>query len=290
MADQVTAGAVSGNNNIREAVCIHTRKIYSSCRDKDCIEDLRFYPTASAQSVLANAQCIRGGSAELLYTFVDVEPVNFNRGFYTVDMRFYYRITLQALTGGTRYTEVEGLAAFDKRVVLFGSESNAKVYSSVPATDMVDMPLDLTANLPVAVVSAVDPILLCARFADNCNCSCPCPNSCGTLTGVPAGILEAFDEPILFDENIIRRICISLGQFSTVSLQRDTQLLIPVYDYCVPSNDCMLASLGNCSEDPCKVFEGVDFPVDEFFPPNSISPDSDSNGGGSGSGCCCGCN
>lgn len=285
MADQVVAGAVSGScNTIREAVCIHTRKIFSSCRDKDCIEDLRFYPTASAQSVLANAQCIRGGSAELLYTFVDVEPVNFNRGFYTVDIRFYYRITLQAMTGGTHYTEVEGLAAFDKRVVLFGSESNAKVYSSVPLANMVDMPLDLTANLPIAVVSAVDPILLCARFADNCNCNCPC--NCSMLTGVPEGILDAFDEPIIFDENIIRRIFVSLGQFSTVSLQRDTQLLIPVYDYCVPSNDCTLASLGNCAEDPCKVFEGVDFPVDEFFPPNSIASDSDSSGGSTGS---CGC-
>lgn len=285
MADQAVAGAVSGScNNIREAVCIHTRKIFSSCRDKDCIEDLRFYPTASAQSVLANAQCIRGGSAELLYTFVDVEPVNFNRGFFTVDIRFYYRITLQAMTGGTHYTEVEGLAAFDKRVVLFGSESSAKVFSSVPLANMVDMPLDLTANLPIAVVSAVDPILLCARFADNCNCNCPC--NCSVLTGVPEGILDAFDEPILFDENIIRCIFVSLGQFSTVSLQRDTQLLIPVYDYCVPSNDCTLASLGNCAEDPCKVFEAVDFPLDEFFPPNTIASDSDSPSSPS---CCCGC-
>lgn len=287
MADKVVSGSSSGNNNnIREAVCIHTRKIFSSCRDKDCIEDLRFYPTASAQSVLANAQCIRGGSAELLYTFVDVEPVNFNRGFYTVDMRFYYRIILQAMNGGTRYTEVEGLAAFDKRVVLFGSESNAKVFSSEPAENMVDMPLDLTANLPIAVVQAVDPILLCARFADNCNCNCPC--DCGVLTGVPEGILDAFDEPIILDESIIRRIYVSLGQFSTVSLQRDTQLLIPVYDYCVPSNDCTLASLGNCAEDPCKVFEGVDFPIDEFFPPNSIASDSE-NGGNCGFNCCCGC-
>lgn len=283
MADQVVAGTASGNcNTIREAVCIHTRKIFSSCRDKDCIEDLRFYPTATAQSVLATAQSIRGGSAELLYTFVDVEPVNFNRGFYTVDMRFFYRITLQAMNGGTRYTEVEGLAAFDKRVVLFGSESNAKVFSSAPAENMGNVPLDLTANLPIAVVQAVDPILLCARFADNCKCNCNCPCDCGVLTGVPEGILGAFEEPIIFDESSIRRICVSLGQFSTVSLQRDTQLLIPVYDYCVPSNDCTLAGLSNCAEDPCKVFEGVDFPIDEFFPPNAVSSDCGVSNG-------CGC-
>ena len=37
---------------IREAVCIHTKKIYDSCRDKDCVEDLRVYPTRSSQAVL----------------------------------------------------------------------------------------------------------------------------------------------------------------------------------------------------------------------------------------------
>ena len=263
----------------REAVCIHTKKIYSSCRDKDCIEDLRFYPTATAQSVLSTAQGLRGGSAELIYTFVDVEPVNFNRGYYTVDMHFFYRITLQALNGSTRYTEIEGLATFDKRVVLFGSESGAKIYSSIPEANAIDAPLNLTANLPTAVVEVVDPMLLCAHFADNCNCRCGCDR--GTLGGVPAGILAAFDEPIIFDESAIRRVCISLGQFSTVRLERDTQLLIPVYDYCIPSNECTLAG-GDCScEDPCKVFDAVEFPMDDFFPPAAMP-----NGG---CGCACPC-
>lgn len=265
MADKVAAGPVGGANGAREAVCIHTKKIYSSCRDKDCIEDLRFYPTATAQSVLSTAQGLRGGSAELIYTFVDVEPVNFNRGYYTVDMHFFYRITLQELNGSTRYTEIEGLATFDKRVVLFGSESGAKIYSSVPEANAIDMPLNLTANLPTAVVEVVDPMLLCAHFADNCNCRCGCER--GTLSGVPAGILEAFNEPILFDESAIRRVCVSLGQFSTVRLERDTQLLIPVYDYCIPSNECTLAG-GDCScEDPCRIFDAVEFPMDDFFPP-----------------------
>ncbi len=288
MADKVVAGPVSGANGVREAVCINTKKIYSSCRDKDCIEDLRFYPTTSAQSVLSTAQGLRGGSAELLYTFVDVEPVNFNRGYYTVDMRFFYRIVLQALmNGSTRYTEIEGLATFDKRVVLFGSESGAKIYSSRPVANAPDMPLDLTANLPIAVVSVTDPILLCAHFADNCNCRCGCDR--GTLGGVPEGILEAFSEPVIFDESAIRRVCVSLGQFSTVRLERDTQLLVPVYDYCIPSTECTLANLGDCSsEDPCKVFDSVEFPLDDFFPPNTISSGSSTGSTGSGSSCGCG--
>ena len=276
MAEKVTAGPVSSANGVREAVCVHTKKIYSSCRDKDCIEDLRFYPTQSAQQVLASAQSIRGGSAELLYTFVDVEPVNFNRGYYTVDMRFYYKITLQALNGSTRYTEVEGLATFGKRVILCGGESGAKIFSSEPVADELDVQLDLTADLPTAYVEVIDPLLLSANFVDNCH-YVP-----GVLTGVPEGILAAFDEPLVLDEAQSRRVCVSLGQFSIVRLERDTQLLIPVYDYCVPTDECMVAGVGN-TEDPCALFADVEFPVDSFFPSSAVC-DAEGNGGS------CGCN
>ena len=44
MPEKVVPGPVEDACGVREAVCIHTRKIYDSCRDKDCIEDLRFYP------------------------------------------------------------------------------------------------------------------------------------------------------------------------------------------------------------------------------------------------------
>ena len=119
MPENVMPGPVCDLGNVREAVCIHTRKIFDSCRDKDCVEDLRFYPTAAAQEVLSASQMIKGGTAELLYVYTDVEPVTFNRGFYSVDMRFYYRVTLQVCTGTPRYTEVEGLCVFDKRCILF---------------------------------------------------------------------------------------------------------------------------------------------------------------------------
>lgn len=35
MPEKVMPGPVSDLSGIREAVCIHTRKIYDSCRDKD---------------------------------------------------------------------------------------------------------------------------------------------------------------------------------------------------------------------------------------------------------------
>ena len=85
MPDKVMPGPVGDSCGIREAVCIHTRKIYDSCRDKDCIEVLRFYPKLPCVDVINRALSVKGGSAKLLYVYVDVEPVSFNRGFYTVD-------------------------------------------------------------------------------------------------------------------------------------------------------------------------------------------------------------
>ena len=166
MPDKIMPGPVEGLEGIREAVCIHTKKIYDSCRDKDCIEDLRFYPTMGGQAVLDSALTVKGSKAELLYVYIDVEPVNFNRGFYAVDMRFFYRVVLQACGHSPRPMDVEGLCVFDKRVILFGSEGNVRSFSSQLREEAADHQLPVKNNLPHAVVQAVDPIVLDAHFLE----------------------------------------------------------------------------------------------------------------------------
>ena len=47
-----------------------------------------------------------------------------------MDVRYFYRITADAFVGAARPVEISGLAVFDKRVILFGSEGSAKVFSS----------------------------------------------------------------------------------------------------------------------------------------------------------------
>jgi hypothetical protein len=59
--------------DLRQALSIHTRKITDSCRDKDCIEDLRVYLTKGSQCLLDTAAGARVRCAELLYTYIDVE-------------------------------------------------------------------------------------------------------------------------------------------------------------------------------------------------------------------------
>ena len=156
MPDKVMPGPVTDCSGIREAVCIHTRKIYDSCRDKDCIEDLRFYPKLQYVDVINRALSVKGGTATLLHVYVDVEPVSFNRGFFTVDMRFFYAVTLQAYLSSPVPVTVEGLCVFDKRVILFGSEGNAKIFSSELRTGDPDAQMMRRSNAPTAIAAGAD--------------------------------------------------------------------------------------------------------------------------------------
>ncbi len=260
MPEKVVPGSAQEDSCIREAVCIHTKKIYDSCKDKDCIEDLRLYPVQSSLPAIEHAVSIKAGTAELLYSYIDVEPVNFNRGFYTVDVRYFYRITCTAYVCAAPPVVVTGLAVFDKRCILFGSEGAAKIFSSRMNPNNIATQSIRKSNLPIAVVEAVDPIILNVKLVDVCDCH-PC--ECETAD-VPNAVAEAFDSSLVFCGDT-KRIYVTLGQFSIIRLERESQLLVPVYDYCLPDKEC------NCSDDdPCEVFRQVRFPVDEFFPPNVL--------------------
>ena len=84
--------------------------------------------------------------------YIDVEPVGFNRGFFTVDVRYFYRVTAHAFVGAARPVEICGLCVFDKRVILFGSEGSAKIFSSQTVFDGLDEQNIRKSNLPTAVV------------------------------------------------------------------------------------------------------------------------------------------
>ena len=263
MSEKVLPGPVGDSACIREAVCIHTKKIFDSCRDKDCVEDLRFYPTQQSQAVIDRAISVKAGKAELLYVYIDVEPVGFNRGFYTVDVRYFYRVTAHAFLGAARPVEVCGLSVFEKRVILFGSEGSAKIFSSHMVFNGLDEQNINKSNLPTAVVEAVDPIVLSTKLVDMCECrSCDCE-----LAEVPAEICACFGSELCFGGDG-KRIYVTLGQFSIIRLERDTQLLMPAYDYCLPDKECSCDA--GREEEPCEIFRRVKFPVDEFFPPNSL--------------------
>ena len=93
----------------------------------------------------------------------------------------------------------------------------------------------------------------------------------GACSGFAIPIARSFGEELVFDDGGRRRFYVTLGQFTLVRLERDTQLLIPVYDYCIPQAEC---SCGD-QEDPCGLFRNVAFPIGEFFPPSTLEMPKD---------------
>lgn len=206
-----------------------------------------------------------------------------NRGFYTVDVRFFYRVTVEASTTVGCPRLLSGLAVYDKRCILFGSEGGARIFSSRYLPDAPDPQYMQRTNKPTAVVEAVEPILLEAKIVEpNYCCGCCCD-----INSVPTPICQCFggEELDLCDTG--NRLFITLGQFSILRLERDIQLLMPAYDICMPERDCNCTGAGGEAEDPCEIFDRFEFPVDAFFPPRR--DDHDGCGCGSQSGSCGSC-
>ncbi|MBR1659024.1 MAG: hypothetical protein IJ705_01740 [Oscillospiraceae bacterium] len=252
MPDRVLPGPVDSANNCPSRVRIHTSKIFDACRDKDCIEDLRVYPTVSSQAVIDSAFSVRPDGATLLCADVSVDEISFNRGYYTVDVTYFYKVTGETFPGGIPIT---GLAVFDKRVILYGSEGSVKTFSSLGD---IGSGLSAAREAPVAVVEAVDPIALNLRIGD-------VPN-CGEVEkrNIPDEILGILGEAVNLT-NSGRQLFVTLGQFSIIRLERDAQLAVDAESF-YPVRECV----GSSDDDPCTLFSRVSFPVDEFFPPDTL--------------------
>ncbi|MGI6777824.1 MAG: hypothetical protein ACOX7R_07330 [Acetivibrionales bacterium] len=268
-------------NRIREAVCAQVEKVYDSCKEKDCIENepIVFKNEAFAQWVINNSINVKCSDAEVVDVFADVEPLPFKRGFYTVDVKFFIRVDLDFFipspSGGTKIKPLRGILTFDKKVVLFGSEGNVKIFKSRFTENDIG-PTEESAkeqdNLPIAKIEVADPICLNAQIQDIRDklfekCCCKVPKSIMER-------LEDYDED--FDENQVlearggsnaavadRRVVATVGLFSIIKLVRKVQVLLPAFNFCVPDKECIAST----DENPCDLFDAIDFPVEEFFPP-----------------------
>ena len=271
MSEQTTDTLRCNPQDLREAMSIHTRKITDSCRDKDCIEDLRVYLTNCSQQLLDNAGSARVRCAELLYTYIDVEPVAFDRNHYCIDVTFYYRILADAVVGSARPATLHGLAVFTKRAVLCGEDSCAHIFRSDTRIGDADGISRVYANRPTAVVEVLDPMVLSSKVKEVCDCGD------SVAVQVPGAIRAMFDEDLSMCSDR-RRLFVTLGQFSIIRLERDAQLVVPVLDYALPTKDCS-DSVG-CTEDPCEMFSRIPFPSQQFAPRNCDTRSDN------GCGCC----
>lgn len=256
MSEQCSEGFRCDPQDLQQAMAVHTRKITDSCRDKDCVEDLRVYLTLTSQQTLETAGNVRVRSAQLLYAYIDVQPVAFDRHHYCADITFYYRVLADGVVGTSRPTALTGLATFSKRAVLCGEDSRAHIFTSTASLTDLESVL-ATANLPTAVVEVLDPMVLGSKVTES-------TEGGETVTvQIPQAIRDLFDEELDMDGT--RHLSVTLGQFSIVRLEREIQVLVPVVDYAIPTKECC-DSDSCCTEDPCEVFSRIPFPTQQFSP------------------------
>lgn len=264
------------NNCFKEAVCVEVQRVFDSCSDRDCIYELPVTLTDDSPEITDDMDIVKTRCAEVEATCISVDAVPFKSGYYAVDITYRFKITAEAFSKGfckpQTGTILCGTAFWNKRVILYGSEGNAKVFTSEQDTVLTPVePCDANcvcccndASMPKATVHVVDPIALDTRF----KCvpeGMTSPGVCPTPPVPPASI--TFE----------RILTVSLGLFSIVQLSRPVSMVIPAYDYCIPCKDC---SLTDTSESPCDVFDRIEFPSEQFFP----QPDSDAS---TKYGCCC---
>lgn len=244
--------------NIKEAVCINAPRIYDSCSDKDCLEDLPVLFTEETQTIIDNAATVRLNGVDVSSVSIGLQSVPFHKGFYAVDMTFYFDVNLDVYTAPNAVPNpVKGLAVFSKRAVLFGSDGSVKIFSSDTNPEMSDT-VTPTVNSPKAVVQVAEPIPLSARLVDG---------STTVQTAayhIPESIIKRYGNSLSVRQGE-KQVLVSVGIFTIVQLERNVQMLIPAYDFCIPQKECV-----SSSEDPCELFSSIDFPTSEFFPTKTI--------------------
>ncbi len=263
MSENVFCNGCEGcdpSDKIKEAVCINTSRIYDSCSDKDCLEDMELYLSPSSQCMIDKAASVRLRDVDICDVSIELQPVPFHNGFYSVDMTFFFDVCLDVFMAPNAIPmPVKGLSVFQKRVVLFGSCGKVKVFTS----DCGKTPGIPTngENCPKATVQAAEPIPLYAKLCEHKkNCCMPCH--------IPECIMNRYGGEFS-GTDAEKQVLVSIGLFTIVQLERNVQVLIPAYDFCIPHKECVTTS-----ENPCDMFSTIDFPTQEFFPSNNPSDKS----------------
>ena len=261
MADNKFGCGISAG---RETVSISTDRILDCCRDRDCFENVKVYLTECGYDIIERTGNIRTKEAEIAWTYISIDPVPFNRGFYSVTIRFYIKMTFEACVGPGRSQEFCGIAVVEKKVILYGGESNVSIFRSSACDNFCGVPEVCcgTKNVPEAVVEVVDPIVLSTKIVEkreaNCCCCCCCCDD------IPESISLGLDGRLCDGEQTERELVVTLGIFSIVRIVRPAQYLINATEYAVPDKECIVADEDN----PCRIFNNMAFPVCEFNPPD----------------------
>ena len=256
-----------GKHDNNCATCIDVDKIYDSAKDKDCIEDLKVFVNDCGQEIIDHATNIRCKSVEVLWAHITVSDIAFNRGHYSVNIRYYFKICFEACIPGGKIQEFCGIACYDKQCVLFGSEGNVSIFTSEPYGDdfcreCPDFTGDYKTNTPKVVLEVATPVCLGCKLVEKVYKYGYC---CCIPEQIPEGVCRCCSCSPICEGTGIKSLYVSLGLFSLIRIERPVSLLIHATDYCIPDRE----SAGCTDSDPCTLFKSMNFPTSDFFPPNA---------------------
>ncbi|MBE6687955.1 MAG: hypothetical protein E7588_01610 [Ruminococcaceae bacterium] len=245
-----------------DVCCIDTYKIFDSCRDQMCLEDLKIYMTGRAHETLEASNDVRVKMAKVIWLKITPDEMPFNRGYYQVRIRYYFYVLLEGCVNGNP-REIPGVAVYDQTTVLCGGESNVSTFKSDVNSTFCSSPLInsgyFSGHQPQIVVDVVDPIVLNLKVVDNCPLKVGCA---GATEDMPDQVCACFDGDVI-DKADAKSAFISLGVFALIRLQRATQIIVPAGEYRIPDKECNSTA---SFEDACSLFRAMNFPVEEFFP------------------------
>lgn len=225
------------------AVPVKVNRVFDSCSDRDCISNVPVI--LDAGELPSDIQLVKCRCVRVADVCMRLEPVPFNRGFFNIDITFTFRVELLAYTHACDQPRVmEGTVYASKSSILYGSESNTQTFFSNGArVGSVDASCEVV-NLPTANMQVVAPLALETKIGTVCR---QCGNgNAQNQEGCPP---------------TMRTVIMTLGLFSVIELTRPVTILVPTFDYTIPSKECTADT-----ETPCAVFDRMRFPTEEFSP------------------------
>lgn len=265
-ATNAVLGTSTQNGTNDKSTCIDVNKIYDSAKDKECIEDLRVYLGPEGQEFIDNATNIRSKCAEVLWASIDVSDVAFNKGYYSVSIRYYFRLCFEACVMG-RAREFCGIAVYDKQVIMYGGDGNVSIFTSncvssdICATLPPEAFTNSVANTPKVQLEVAPPIVLSVKLADK---HCHCGTCCCPIDQIPENLCQCCGCTPIPEDMGAKCLYVTLGLFSLIKIERPVSLLIDRAEYCIPNRESSV--LSDTTSDPCEIFRNMAFPTCDFYP------------------------
>ena len=216
-----------------DTVPIKVNRVFDSCSDRDCFSNIQILMDGG--ELPANVTMVKSRCVRVSDICMNIEPVPFNRGFYSIDLTYTFRVELMAYERAcSSPVLLTGTAYASKNVILYGGESNTQTFFSSGEQLGDTNACCETINLPTAAVQVVAPIALEARIGSVCAADGTTP---------------------------VRTVIMTLGLFSVVEVFRPVTILVSTYEYTIPTKECHTDT-----ESPCAVFDKIRFPAEEFSP------------------------